>query len=903
MKLFSNKRSSQINQQRPDSSNSTDSSYKPPPVPVPSASSQPQQQYQKQIKKENSNYSFDILRSASNISRNARKKKLAKKMNDKHHRKNIKRYRGFSTSISSLFLDEQVVCGAMSWCGLLASSRTEHLLHARNEHLRITRNTSEDTNPSRILGILMMASVAFISLTYLFWGFGEVDSDEQMQYHYYGRDLLTEDHEKEDDIISSPHNRVSAASAYYIPGVMRFCDYDRRFGKPFQEFVWKFVKSTPTSYTSASALESTESSAISSLSMKTQDIIHQQQLMQQRHLSSSWMDNQELASNLRVITCIIFLIVLGLFGRRRRMKTRFDVLKARTNDDLINFGSFNTRNNDVLRKEDKYEGACSHTLCGCYPVDRKVILPSGEEYNDEEDQIAPGFKKKHEDILNRWFSLLMTSCCGKMCKVWCQCCSMCALAQEAREVRLLVPPKLQRVDFITHQPWKEYFRDIYNLRLSWKEKNVGVRRRWGSHFGALSTLSRSIIFAFVIATVVIILTEQFNPRAFFSWADACILILTFVQSFIVLGIVHGIFHKSDLSLDAVIKFFAAGFIVATPTAFIFEALIMTVLMSGYYFIGLIVYIVEGEDAGGWWDDNYRFVLIIADVLNAFLVAALVEEICKYYTFRTVEHPDLIFLTGLDRSKRDMKSSYGGNSSYAFSSDNNALFARCDTFESAYSYNSSKKRSYRGSNITPMHENKVGTSRGDNDENDEPDVRTLRQKAAAVTTAMISGAVGLACAENFIYVFFLGGSNAQEEITMLLFRSIFPVHALVAAMQSIGVIKKFLEQSDVESTSRIGVGKIILPAVLLHGSFDTVLMTVNSVIDFVEEDAENQGGNSSYSAFVLNTVAAAVVVSVMLSGLLWYFFAHRQQKARLKALEAGLLPVDNCDEDEQGLELL
>lgn len=50
-----------------------------------------------------------------------------------------------------------------------------------------------------------------------------------------------------------------------------------------------------------------------------------------------------------------------------------------------------------------------------------------------------------------------------------------------------------------------------------------------------------------------------NPRADFSLQDAIVLIATFVLSFLVLLVVHGIFHKSDLSLDAVIKLFAAGF--------------------------------------------------------------------------------------------------------------------------------------------------------------------------------------------------------------------------------------------------------------------------------------------------------------------------------------------------------
>merc|ERR1712238_288229 len=108
------------------------------------------------------------------------------------------------------------------------------------------------------------------------------------------------------------------------------------------------------------------------------------------------------------------------------------------------------------------------------------------------------------------------------------------------------------------------------------------------------------------------------------------------------------------------------------------------------------------------------------------------------------------------------------------------------------------------------------------------IRTLRQRAAAVTTAVISCAVGLACAENFIYVFVfrqVGVSNTQEQLTILLCRSIFPVHALCGAMQSIGLIRKFLEK---EQKTHLGVGKIVLPAIILHGSFDSILMFLGKI---------------------------------------------------------------------------
>ena len=337
---------------------------------------------------------------------------------------------------------------------------------------------------------------------------------------------------------------------------------------------------------------------------------------------------------------------------------------------------------------------------------------------------------------------------------------------------------------------------------------------------------------------------------------------------------HGIFHKSDLSFDAVIKFFAAGFVIAAPTAFVFEYIFMSILALFYYIIVAVITLFDEAIGKNVGDIDYQ-TLIFFDILQSYLIAALIEEACKYYAFRTVEHPDLIFLTGLNRVKHDKMTTYGGNAAYAFSSDNNAKISRTDSFESEYSNTTHK--SHRGNSLTPSKRLRNMLNKN----SDDQDVRTARQKAAAVTTAMISGAVGLACAENFIYVFFFSGSNTQDEIGMLLFRSIFPVHAFCAAMQSIGVIEKFLEEID-ENSSSIGVGSILLPAILLHGSFDAILMTVNSIID---NTVENSGG-VGYDFTVLNIIAGSLVIGVVLFGLIWYYVKNRSQKARLKLLETS-----------------
>jgi hypothetical protein len=385
-------------------------------------------------------------------------------------------------------------------------------------------------------------------------------------------------------------------------------------------------------------------------------------------------------------------------------------------------------------------------------------------------------------------------------------------------------------------------------------------------------------------------------------------VATFLQSFLVIYLVHWIFHKSDLSLDAVVKFFAAGFLIAVPSAFFFEGLMVNLTLMTAYVAYSFGELVKGEAFVNWVIEHYRLLWILGELVNAYIVAAVTEELCKYYTFRCVEHPDLIFLTGLARSSQDERAVEGGIVKYPFGAHQvqktNKRGTYDDDDQSVYS-----KASHRSNN---------GSKRGKREEDrefdvldeatseeefyeDEHDVRTHRQRAAAVTTGMISVAVGLACAENFLYVFLLGGASGSssaeaaggddllQEWIVLLFRSIFPVHALAAAMQSINMIRKFVECED-DNSHRVGVGRIILPAVIMHGSFDAVLLGINVFIETAWDSylEKNEGNidpdNPPYNAVVVNVVAWVSIILVMLSGFLWYYRENRNQYLRLILLE-------------------
>ena len=848
----------------------------------------------------------------------------------------IKRYRGFSTSIKSLFLDESLVCGAFGCFGLILSNRTEYLLQLRNERRGIAskggRQNKRGIMPSRIIATGLALAILMIFSTFIIWGFGKGDAVAQgyvngYDYHeessYSASNNNNNNQANADDAVDNENgdnndngneNRwrrreeqildpIPRNNGRHRPlGIVKLRDYKENVWDPIHDFIsheW---------YRNDDGSDLEESSTLLSRTRFRRD--EEEEDNDDAADSSSSGSNsvsdtdgseyeRDIASDIRVAIFFAFLFFLGVLGRRRRMRTRFYLVRARAQEDHLYYASSDEAAARRVAfddtREDQYEGACSHTLCGCYPVDEV-----DNTIDDENVQVTDSglFRRKmkphNEDIVARSFNCCMASCCGVMCRCWFQCLSICALAQEAREVRLLIPPRYQRIDYITHQPFHEYQEAVNDLRRGWMGK---ARRISGfmPHYNALSRLSRYILVLSVTTVLVIIATLLFNPRAAFSWQDAVILLATFMQSFLVLFIVHWIFHKSDLSLDAVIKMFAAGFLIAVPSAMFFEGLLQNI----FYFMIYITYDtctrIIGEDFPTWVDENWRYIWMIGELCNAFIVAAMTEEFCKYYTFRCVEHPDLVFLTGLQRETQEEDAVDGGLVKYPFASHQVQELCRSNSFRddasvSEHSHRSSKSNRSRSRNRREMLIERTGTTDAEFVE-DELDVRTRRQRAMAITTGMISVAVGLACAENFVYVFVMGGEHGDDPLEawiLLFFRSIFPIHALSAAMQSINMIRKFVE-FDNQNGHRVGVGRIVLPAIILHGSFDALLMGINVFVVTATDKFEAEYGVDEtdiqpYNAFVVNAIAWVSIIGIMMLGFWWYYRENRKQRERLIVLE-------------------
>jgi len=475
-----------------------------------------------------------------------------------------------------------------------------------------------------------------------------------------------------------------------------------------------------------------------------------------------------------------------------------------------------------------------HQLCCCYSFSR-----------DEMVSIASDV-----DFCTKLWSIVANMCCGACCQCWCQCCGMCATAQEYRELKRVLPPSLFKTDYITNQPWSEYFPAIEALRSNHVTSML-------AHFRAISNLSALLLKSTAAILLFYTALALTSIDAAFTWPNMLVLLGTCFQAVFVLYVTHWYYCRLDVSMDTVIKMFASGFVFSTSIAMVCEGLISSVLQIIVGFLAVVLeydYIVSqnedaasgnnaGEDGATSGDgvslmtklgDDYPWIMGFFLFLNAFVVAALTEELCKHFGFWMVSTPDLERRTTTDNDDKDEDQ---GQQRVAVESQSHV------------------------------------------------------SAGSAITVAMVAAATGFACCENIVYVFSYSGGTLGDEVGVLIARSLFPVHPIAAAIQSIGVCRR-----DLEGSIGVGIGRVILPAIVLHGSFDFVLMLLGFIGQHMSDSADESTGDDTSnntaddsdeqdleldSITVLSFVLSIVLV---IGGIVYYFVCARRQRARLMLLD-------------------
>ena len=274
-------------------------------------------------------------------------------------------------------------------------------------------------------------------------------------------------------------------------------------------------------------------------------------------------------------------------------------------------------------------------------------------------------------------------------------------------------------------------------------------------------------------------------------------------------------------------------------------------------------------------------------INAFLMAAMVEELAKYFGFRMIEHPDFLSdeqlqegAEAVEAALENKESEYEDDGSEDAKPDRGCVpyEAMGDTVATTVDAAVSTAAEAVGA-TSPRAESNLKLVPAPN--------KTCNGKAAAITVAMISVALGFACCENLVYIFiFAPSSDLETKISVLVLRSLFPIHPLLAAIQSIGVCRR-----DIENDRSFGVGRSILPAILLHGSFDLVIMIASFLVAVNPDDEKFEEAE---------TASLVVSFAIVLFGAAYYVVQSRAQRKRLNEMEsgakAGLLPTATAAAD-------
>mmetsp|Transcript_30987 Transcript_30987/g.41127 ORF Transcript_30987/g.41127 Transcript_30987/m.41127 type:complete len:340 (-) Transcript_30987:181-1200(-) len=278
--------------------------------------------------------------------------------------------------------------------------------------------------------------------------------------------------------------------------------------------------------------------------------------------------------------------------------------------------------------------------------------------------------------------------------------------------------------------------------------------------------------------------------------------------------------------------------------------------------------------------TYPAVFIAFYFVEAFLSAAFVEEVVKYFGYWMVIHPDLMeaediasLLSSFSRRSSTTSAASSPSTDASTATQTNQEEKEVETGDDDH-HDGDIQLETQGVESLPQHQPQLQS------------LRSLNSVGNGITVAMVAVALGFACCENLVYIFVYTPPNLELQLTTLFSRSIFPVHPLCAAIQSIGVCRR-----DLEKEKHIQLGRIILPSVILHGTFDFSLMVMtflnmynilsNGGDPAAEMDLEEE---FSMDLFLEIMPSLLVALGVVIVGWIYFVVGSRLQKARLDALD-------------------
>ncbi|KAI2509410.1 hypothetical protein MHU86_5043 [Fragilaria crotonensis] len=511
---------------------------------------------------------------------------------------------------------------------------------------------------------------------------------------------------------------------------------------------------------------------------------------------------------------------------------RREVLKRHyANEDNARWVHRRLRNKDDEEEEYYLMGQThgdlisAHAPCGCY---------KGDVAFEELEAPLPS------NLCDFMWQSFMACCCEYSYNRFLQCCGICGVAQESREIDKMFPPHRRAFDYVTMQPVLEYYSYILVARADRKGKLFDC-------FLSLSSLSRNILQSYLlIGGAIALFCYLFEVSA----SHLTMVTIVFLVANIFLWAVYFRYTNLILSEDAVIKGFASGFYIAGTLAVPFLAIVLLLTEVIQYFLVEFTADFDGHFWYGYsmrgngsefftpWKTDSGFMMSKYNPIAFFcfsfcqcFLVAFIQELAKYLAFRLIaDHPD--FWTRTDLEKIVHKTEFNEPVSNLDLESLPHIEARAH-------------------------------------------VRPLRYRCSAIVVAAVSVSLGCACFENIFYacVYYYVNITWFDVLARSLLLASAPVSAV---FQAIGVCRGTLELKV-----HVKAGSIINSAVIFHGLFDFAVI----VGDYIAESEFREG----YLKFASRTV---IPFGIVILGSCWAALSLYFLKTRLDEKDTNTIDVRN-----------
>ncbi len=398
-------------------------------------------------------------------------------------------------------------------------------------------------------------------------------------------------------------------------------------------------------------------------------------------------------------------------------------------------------------------------------------------------------------------------------------CPFCAICQESREAKQVGG---KHVDFCSGQDLllnEQAHNDVTGATGSTSINDSYNNDDYGSfmsHVKVLSETSKIILWL----SVGVILLSSALLIALGKGANVGVLLLVFVQPFLILYFVYWKYKRQYALLDMVIKCFAVGFWFTTLQSIVVELILQVII---YGVLGLAEQVVDPSD-DNTNNSSSSSALSIFQILGGIFSLATSKDSSFMVNAASATDDDAA------ANREELKGKI--------------IFVVIGIFLESFVVAAGVEETMKHFIVRYCQ------------------FPTLLKNPHAILVYMMAGALGFATSENVEYVFgttsspIPGASQIEGELFVLLLRVLLPVHVICSVIQAANLSKVLC------GGQQMHLFFILLPAIILHGTFDFVLFMFSTFAFIYDTD--------SIQLDIISMIVAAIIAACGACYAYWSF---------------------------------